>query len=60
MMRKKRDQQKRAQTRGYVVGLRGHGSQLCPFSTSKRRSDWLEGWRVGHGEHVQGFRELGT
>lgn len=60
MSRRKCDQEKRAKNRGYVAGLKGHGSHLCPFETSKRRIDWLEGWRIGHGEHVQGFRNVGT
>ena len=57
MKRVKRDQHKRAYRRGYISGIRGHGSQTCPYSGSSKRLDWIEGWQAGRSAgHVAGFR----
>lgn len=57
MKRVKRDPNKRAFRRGYISAIRGHGSQTCPFTESKKRMEWIEGWQAGRtSEHVAGLR----
>ncbi len=47
MKAQKRDRSNRAYTRGIDAGASGKTKDLCPFSESRFKQEWLNGWRQG-------------
>jgi len=55
MKRQKRDRQDRAFSRGYQAGLAGRSKEMCPYSNSEVKSEWLGGWREAITDRQQGL-----
>lgn len=55
MKRQKRDRTNRAYTRGYHAGLHGKSQDLCPFDALISRASWINGWREGRTDHINGY-----
>ena len=55
MKRQKRDRQDRAFSRGYQAGLAGRSKEMCPYSNSEVKSEWLGGWREAITDKQQGL-----
>lgn len=55
MRRHKRDRVDRAWNKGYQAGIQGRSRDLCPFGNLQARSSWLNGWREGRTDNLQGF-----
>ncbi len=56
MKRQKRDMTERAFAKGYQMGNAGRSNELCPHhEISVQRQAWLNGWREGWADHVNGF-----
>jgi ribosome modulation factor len=66
MRRKKRDMSGRAFQRGYLAGVEGRSSEICPHETIEQRQFWMTGWREGRCDQwdgltgVSGVHKLGT
>ena len=55
MRRQKRDRVSRAYSKGYQAGIQGKSRDLCPFGNLQARSSWLNGWREGRTDNLQGL-----
>ena len=55
MKRQKRDRFDRAYSKGYNAGLNGKSQDRCPFDALIARSSWINGWREGRTDHIQGY-----
>lgn len=56
MKRQKRDMTERAFAKGYRTGNAGRSNEVCPHhDVSVQRQAWLNGWREGWTDHVNGF-----
>ena len=55
MKKHKRDQEDRAFTRGYSIGVRGKSKELCPFTDANNRQYWMSGWRQGREDNWNGY-----
>ena len=55
MKRQKRDKSERAYAKGYQTGLTGRANDNCPHDEVNTRQAWLNGWRDGWSDHVEGY-----
>ena len=55
MKRQKRDKTERAYTKGYNTGVSGRANDNCPHDETSQRQAWLNGWRDGWSDHVEGY-----
>ena len=55
MKRQKRSRDDRAYSRGYQAGCRGKSREFCPFGALQARSNWMQGWREGRTNQIQGM-----
>ncbi len=56
MKRQKRDKTERAFAKGYQTGNAGRSNEICPHQdTNEQRQAWLNGWREGWTDHVDGY-----
>ena len=55
MKRQKRDMNTRAFDRGYMAGVSGRSSDICPHEDDEHRQNWLSGWREGRSDQWDGL-----
>lgn len=56
MKRMKRDRAQRAWQNGYLAGVKGRSSDMCPHEATAARAEWMTGWREGHEDLRANYR----
>lgn len=56
MKNRKRDMTERAFSKGYNIGHTGRPKDGCPHFALQERHAWLNGWRTGWVDRVEGKR----
>lgn len=55
----KRNMTERAFSKGYYFGNSGRSKEACPHNVLLQRQSWLNGWRAGWSDRIEGNRFAG-